>query len=102
VGNLELKYRIKNKLESLPYREYMGAVDILPEMLEISQASFQRYLSAKVDDDVSIPVEELIILAEFFGCRVEELLNYKPKQKTPKKILKPNRYAIIKKFNLVK
>jgi len=102
VRNLELKYRINDKLESLPYREYVVAVDSLPELLEIPQATFQQYLNAKVDDELSVSVEELILLAEFFNCRVEELLNYKPKQKLPKKILKPNRNDIIRKFNLVK
>lgn len=97
-----LKYRIKERLEELPHREYVIAVDTLPELLEIPQATFQQYLNAKVDDDLSIPVEDLITLSEFFGCRIEDLLNYRPIQKTPIKILKPNRNDIIRKFHFVK
>ena len=102
VRYIGYKYRLKEKLEAMSYLEYQDAMEILPQELGISNSEFSRYLDAKVSDDFSISVDDLIVLANFFGCRVEELLSYKPKNHTIKKILKPNRSEIIKKLHLVK
>lgn len=97
-----LKYNLKQRLEQLTYTEYIDAIKVLPEILGISSSTFRQYMHARIDEEFSIPVDDLICLADYLDCQVKDLIAYKLKQHAPKNILKPERNAIIKKFNLVK
>ena len=75
---IEYKYRIKEKLESLSHDEYKLAMTAFPKILKISKRTFHRYIYTRVNEEYSMPVDDLARLADFFKCRMEDLLNYQP------------------------
>jgi hypothetical protein len=77
--SFELKYSIKDALESLSVKEYKVALKKIPECLGISQRTFERYLDVKATDTYSIPSDHLAALAIFFNCSMEELVNIDPR-----------------------
>jgi hypothetical protein len=56
---IELKYKIKEKLELLPYQEYKVAIKTLPMALNISSRTFFRYIYTRLNDNYSIPVDHV-------------------------------------------
>lgn len=102
MKNLEYKYRIKEKLESLPYEQYRIAKRTLPKALGITKRTFERYLYTRLDDKYSIPSDHLASLAAYFKCTMEELLSYKPLQITKADLNKLNVSKIARKLGLVK
>ncbi len=77
-SNVELKYRLKEKLDMLPHEEYKIVMKTFPQALKISQRTFHRYIYTGMTETYSMPVDHLARLARFFNCRIEDMLNYKP------------------------
>lgn len=75
----EFKYRIKEKMDRLPYRDYLLAKQGLPRLLGIHSRTFERYLYTHLEDTYEMPADQLAALAHFFDCKMEDLLNYDPK-----------------------
>jgi len=102
MKDFALKYTIKEKLELLSYRDYGIAIQELPRVLKINPKTFQRYLKTRVYGHYSIPSDDLVKLAQFFNCKVEDLLNYDPPPLRVKGIRKHEKINIKMRFKLVK
>lgn len=96
----QYKYRIKEKLEELPYSELISAKKNLPKILGISFGSFKRYIYYKNGNPATIPADHLAILARFFNCKTDDMFNYELPRASRKDILHPDRMRIAKKHNL--
>lgn len=76
--NIYYKYLIKEKIENFSYAEYSEAKKLLPKLLRINKRTFERYMYVRLDDSYDIPASHLAILACYFRCKMEDLLNYSP------------------------
>ena len=99
---VELKYRIKERLDLLTHAEFKSIINVIPKALNISQRTFYRYMYTRINDKYSMPVDHLARLARFFNCRIEDMLNYEPPPLTVKKIGKAGKTELAIKFKLVK
>jgi hypothetical protein len=99
---IELKYKIKEKLELLTHVEYKAAIKILPAALKISSRTFFRYMYTRVNENYSMPVDHLARLAKFFNCQIESMLNYDPPPLSSKGIKIKDKTDFLQKFKLVK
>ena len=100
--NAVYKYKIKQKLEKLPYPDYQRAKRCLPKSLGINPRTFERYLYAKHEDRYEMPVNQMYALAKFFDCSVEDLLNYEAKDMTLKGISKREKRELAESLGLIK
>jgi hypothetical protein len=100
--NIGYKYRLKEWLDSLSHQEYKSVTKNAPKALQISPRTFYRYINTRIDDSYSMPVDHLARLARFFGCRIEELLNYDPPPLCFKELKYTENQDIAKKLKLVK
>lgn len=99
---IELKYKIKEKLELLTHEEYKAALRTLPAALKISSRTFFRYMYTKVNENYSMPVDHLARLARFFNCQIEQMLNYEPPPLSTQGIKIQDKTDLLQKFKLVK
>lgn len=67
------KFRIINLLYALPLEEYFQALNILPELLEISPATFKRWLKTPRESYFDIPFQKVILLAQYFNVKPQEI-----------------------------
>lgn len=70
-----LKFSIEEKLDSLPHIERNEAMNKLPAVLDVSRMTFYKYRYIKKNDNQDIPGTKLVLLAKYFNCNVEELIN---------------------------
>lgn len=70
-----LKFSIEEKLDKLPHVERNEALKKLPAVLDVSRMTFYKYRYIKKNDNQDIPGMKLIMLAKYFNCNVEELIN---------------------------
>lgn len=68
-----LKYRLQEKLDSLPYIERMAANKLIPLILKTSRQSFYFWRKIEKDSPKEIPYSKLQGLARFFECNIEDL-----------------------------
>ena len=101
-STVEYKYRLKERLDLLTHQEYKSIIRNMPKALQISQRTFYRYLSTRIDDNYSMPADQLARLARFLGCHIEDLLNYDPPPLSIKEANLRNNHELAKKFKLVK
>jgi hypothetical protein len=80
------KYRIKENMDLLPYRDYVLAKRHLPEKLGINPRTFEKYMYTKLTDPYEMPVGHLALLAGFFRCTMEDMLNFQPEIITPQSL----------------
>jgi len=59
------KYKINESLALLPAREYLWAVENIPEILDITAVNFRRYRDLRIDDRGDIPYLEVRSLDYF-------------------------------------
>ena len=100
--NSEYKYGLKEKLEKLPYPDYIQAKKHLPGSLGVNPQTFERYLYVKHSSHYEMPANLLASLARFFNCTMEELLNYELKQITLRGISINIKNELARKFGLIK
>lgn len=72
------KYKIKQKVDFLPYHESLKARRMLPRMLDINKRTFEKYMYTAIDDRYEMPAGHLAMLAQYFGCSMEELFTKPP------------------------
>ena len=82
--------------------EYKAAIKILPAALKISSRTFFRYMYTRMNENYSMPVDDLARLSRFFNCRIEEMLNYEPPPLSAKRIKVKDKTDLVQKFKLVK
>lgn len=69
------KYNIHSKLEELSVKRNRIAKDVLPLALKITKRTFENYCYIKIGDRDNISPDKLQILANYFECSIEELIN---------------------------
>ena len=99
---IELKYKIKERLELLSHEEYKVAIKTLPVALKVSSRTFFRYMYTRVQEDYNMPVDHLARLAKFFSCKIEDLLNYEPTPLSFRGIKVKDSKDLLQKFKLVR
>ncbi|OKS85792.1 hypothetical protein [Mucilaginibacter polytrichastri] len=70
------KYRINDMLNKLNVKDYRKAILIVPQLLNISQKTFNNYRKIKFDDKQDIPHEKVVILEKLFDIKPGELQNF--------------------------
>ena len=74
------KYKIKENLEKFPYADYLEAKRSLPRLLKINKRTFEKYLYVRLTDSYDIPAMHLSMLAYYFRCKMEDMINFNPSQ----------------------
>ena len=100
--NIQYKYCLRARMNSLTREEYGQAIKTLPRALNITQRTFYRYMNTKISENYSMPVNDLARLAKFFNCPIEEMLNYEPPLLSTTKSKVKNKTNLLRKFKLVK
>lgn len=100
--NIQYKYKIRERLIELSYKEYKLVMKALPKALNISTTTFNKYINTKIYEGYSMPADHLVRLARFFNCSVEDLVNYDPPPLRVKGIRRQKNIDIRRKFKLVK
>lgn len=70
------KYRIDELLNKLTVKDYRKAILIVPQLLSISQKTFNNYRKIKLEDKQDIPHEKVVILEKLFAINPGELQNF--------------------------
>ncbi|NCD70071.1 hypothetical protein [Mucilaginibacter agri] len=70
------KYCINELLNKLTVNDYRKAILILPQLLNISQKTFNNYRKIKFDDKQDIPHEKVVLLEKLFDIKPGELQNF--------------------------
>lgn len=78
------KYRFHYLLRQLSYSDYQISWKFFPQALNISKSTWEKWIYIKIDDPREVNQEALKIIATFFECTVDQLIN----EKTPKRSLK--------------
>lgn len=74
VNASNLKYNIKKKLHDLPGKPRSNKY-LLAARIDISERTFDSWLNTLKTDRFSIPSDALYIIADFFKCTPDQLLN---------------------------
>ena len=69
------KYSIHSKLEDLSVKRNRIAKNILPLALKVTRRTFENYCYIKIGDRDNIAPDKLQILANYFECSIEDLIN---------------------------
>ena len=94
------KYNILAKLDDLSVKNKRIAKKLLPRLLNISPRTFQIYLYIKLEDNNNISPDKLLIMAKYFGCSIEELMNEDVPEVNYDRIIEEIENEGKKKFNL--
>jgi hypothetical protein len=70
------KYRINEMLNKLTVKDYRKAILVIPQLLNISQKTFNNYRKIKLDDKQDLPHEKVVILEKLFDINPGELQNF--------------------------
>lgn len=77
-----LKYTIKRHISTLEEEEGKKSSQIkddLTELLKISLSHLNRLISIDIQSSSSLSTDQLVLLATYFQCPVDELINYPTK-----------------------
>lgn len=69
------KFNIEQKLNQLEYGERNSAQNSLIAELDVTYTTFHAWRKLLVDSPRDIPAIKLAVIAKFFGCAIEELIN---------------------------
>ena len=78
------KYNIIYRLKQLSVEDYQISWDFFPEALGITKHTWKRWIYLKQDDPAEIRVSQLQLIASFFDCQIEELINDQEEKKSIK------------------
>lgn len=67
------KYRIQELLNAMPGYGYKKALKELPQLLSLSESSFNRLRYMDIDDSASAKGDQLRVLSDYFGVTMDEL-----------------------------
>lgn len=95
------KYKLEEKLQSLPLNEYRAFMKYAHEALGISPSTLANWRKLKLTDKSDIPTASLLKIAKLFNCSMEDMLNYEVEAK-PIIQYSDDKDELIQKFNLKK
>ncbi|GGX23663.1 hypothetical protein [Aquimarina muelleri] len=96
------KYHILKFLKKLPYNEYTIAKRKLPVACKVSKRTFERWLYVNKEDRLEISADKLALIANYFNCTMEELLNNKIPKHNTHTLKRLHNQDLIKSLNLTK
>lgn len=96
------KYKIKEKLQSLPLDDFKIAQQNLPLVLNISSRTFKRWQDAKVGDKLEIPCDKLATIAKCLNTPIEKMFNFNIPEYNLKKLSSISVEDICNEFGLSK
>jgi len=96
------KYNILKFLKKLPYNEYVIAKRKLPVACKVSKRTFERWLYVNKEERLEISADKLALIANFFGCSIEQLLNSKIPKHNTHTLKRLHNQELIKSLNLTK
>ncbi len=96
------KYNILKFLKKLPYNEYAIAKRKLPVACRVSKRTFERWLYVTKEERLEISADKLAVIARFFGCSIEELLNNRIPKHDTRTLKRLHNQKLIKSLNLTK
>jgi len=73
---MNYKYSINSLLEVIPQKEYNSKLQTLIDKLGISKSCFHDWRHITKSEARDIPTSKLMIIADFFNCKMEALINY--------------------------
>lgn len=73
------KYNFHYLLWKLPYEDYQIAMKWIPERLNIAPSTWKSWIYAKRDSTLELTPSNLTLLASFFQCSIEKLINTQTK-----------------------
>ena len=94
------KYNILAKLERLSVKKMKIAKNVLPLALKITSRSFKNFCYIKIGDRNNISPDKLQIIANYFACKVDDLLNEEVPNINYEQLLKEHENEINKGFGL--
>lgn len=71
----KLKYKVKLKLAELTEPQRLTVKKKLKKKTRISNASYSRYINARVNETTDIPGEVLACFSDLLHCSVDDLYN---------------------------
>jgi len=72
-----LKYRILERLQSMPYSDYKRLKKEIPQKIAVSESVFTRWLYLKKWDKQEIPLSKLREISHYLNCEnIIDLINY--------------------------
>lgn len=69
------KYNFLDLLRKLPYEDYQIAMKWIPMRLNIAPSTWKSWIYAKKDSSLELTPSNLTLLASFFNCSIEKLIN---------------------------
>lgn len=69
------KFNIEQKLNQLEYGERNSAQNALIKELDVTYTTFYAWKRLSPDSPRDMPAIKLAVIAKFFGCAIEELIN---------------------------
>ncbi|WP_281991257.1 hypothetical protein [Aquimarina aggregata] len=96
------KYNVLQFLKRLPYNEYIIAKRKLPVACKVSKRTFERWLYVTKEERLEISADKLALIANYFNCTIEELLNNKVPKHTTYTLKRLHDQELIKQLNLTK
>ncbi|WP_027421071.1 helix-turn-helix domain-containing protein [Crocinitomix catalasitica] len=76
------KYSILDRIKTRSFHEYELFRKYMPEALDVSKRTFDRWLNLHLDEPGQIPVDKLASIATYFNVQIEDLMNDLPDEIT--------------------
>jgi len=102
VNTNKRKYNILKFLKKLSYNEYAIVKRKLPVACKVSKRTFERWLYVTKEERLEISADKLAIIANYFNCSIEELLNVKVPKHNVHTLKRLHNQDLIKSLNLTK
>ncbi|MAQ75595.1 MAG: hypothetical protein CL613_04595 [Aquimarina sp.] len=102
MNDSKRKYCILKYLKKLPYHEYAIAKRKLPIACKVSKRTFERWLYVTKTERLEVSADKLAIIAKFFDCTIEDLLNHKIPKHNTHTLKRLHDQKLIKQLNLTK
>lgn len=84
-----LKFTINQRLKNIPAGEYNERLKELLSQIDVPYNTFRDWRNIKYGEAKSIPADKLKLIADFFGCSMEDLFTQnEDSQKMIDKVLK--------------
>lgn len=96
----DYKYNILAKLESLTIKKMKTAKKVLPLALKVSDSTFKNLCYIKIGERNNVSPDKLQILANYFACKVDDLLNEEVPNFNYEELLKKQEEKQNKEFGL--
>lgn len=96
------KYKLREKIFSLPFDDHKLIMVMLPKILGINKRTFEKYIYTKVSEKYEMPAGHLAVISSYLNCTMEDMFNSLPTQYSLMSFGMGNKYELAKNLNLKK